>query len=219
MSSPDPRPLYHLRLVGVLHEQQTQNGFYFTTASHHSGDDHLADCNAIIERFNAGVMPYIKEFANTEWHYLALVCATMIPKYGPIMERVFESGSGNQPDESLPPYVAGLLSLRTGYGGKSANGRLYFAGVSEGDHQGGRLTPDSLARLQGIGNSLIGFFGAGDIGNDFHYGLYSHKLGDVASGHSGEGPTLTMAGFRPINTTVGRAVTATQKHRQIGHGG
>jgi hypothetical protein len=73
--------------------------------------------------------------------------------------------------------------------------------------------------LQGIGNSLIGFFGAGDLDNDFHYGLYSHKLGDVASGHSGEGPTLTMAGFRPITHTIARAVTATQKHRQLGHGG
>lgn len=215
----DPRSIFHLRLVGQLHGQQTQNGFWFREASMHTGeDDDATNCAAIITRFNARVMPYFKDFANTEWHYIALVCATMKPRHGPIVEAPFESGSGNQPNDSLPGSVAAVLSLRTGFGGRNNLGRLFIAGVSEGDHQAGELLADSLARLQGIGDQLISSFRATDPENLFHYGVYSHVLGDVAPPPGQSGRVVTSAGFRPITSTVGRRRLGTQRHRLIGHG-
>lgn len=215
----DPRSLYHLTLVSQLHGQQCQNGYWFREASMHTGpDDDALQCQQIIERFNSRIMAWIKQFANTEWHPIGLVCATMIPRFGPIAEAGYESGSGDQLNESLPSSIAAILSLRTGLGGRNRLGRSYYPGISEGDHSASRLTPDSLSRLQGIGDALLSGFGHTDPANLFHYGVYSHKLGDVPSTTLGEGKIITMAGFTPITQTIARGRLGTCRHRMLGHG-
>lgn len=210
--------LYHLRLVGQLHGQYTQNGYWFANAPDHTVLDHASNAFGIAERFSFNVMPYIKDFACTEWHYIGLICATMIPRFGPIVEIPFESGSGNQPNESIPSCVAAILSLRTGFGGRNRLGRSYYAGIGEVDQQDSRLMPDSLARLQSIGDALVDNFNHTNPAHLFHYGVYSPKLGDTPNPVLGESRIITMAGFTPITQTIARRILGTCRHRKVGHG-
>lgn len=214
----DGRPLYHLTLVGRLHGNQTQNGYYFIPASAHTAPDYAAEANAICERFNAICMPYIKDFAHQQWAIIGLICATVIPRYGPIVERPFEVAGGNQTGECLPSSNAGILSLRTGLGGRSNHGRTYYTGISSLDSEQSRLTASSLTRLQGIGDSLLTGFGSADADNEFHYGVYSHKLGDVDPPPPAVGKLHTLVGFNPVTATIARPIVGTQRHRLSGHG-
>lgn len=214
----DGRPMYHLTLVSELHGNQVQNGYYFVPASAHSSPDIPTELFTIVERFNARVMPAIQAFSCDDLHFIALICATMIPRYGPIYERPFETGEGAIPNESLPSYCAGVLSLRTGFGGRSHRGRSYYSGVGTLDSERSRLTASGFTRLQGIGDALLGGFAASVADNEFHYGVYSKKLGDVAPPPPQAGKLMTLAGFQPITQTIARHEIYTQRHRLSGHG-
>jgi hypothetical protein len=209
----DGRPMYHLTLLSELHGQEVQNGYYFIPASSHTNPDNALDCFNIVERFNARIMPAIRDFANNELHFIGLICATVIPQWGVIYERGFETGEGIQPDESLHSTAAGVLSLRTGLGGRSHIGRSYYGGVSKADSQQSRLSAGSHTRLQTIGNALLDGFGASIADNEFHYGVYSHKLGDVPRDPPAVGKRLTLVGFTPITNIIARHVIGTQRHR------
>lgn len=210
--------LYHLRLVGVLHGVLTQNGFWFMPSSIAADYDHFANCNKIVERFNARIMPYIKEWGNQQWVFQGLVCATMFPRFGPIVERGYETSQGNQVGESLPSFVAGVLSLRTGLGGRSHLGRTYFPACSEGDSVNSQLTAGARTRLQSIGDALLTGFSATSTDNEFYFGVYSHKLGDQPLPPPAVGKYITPAGFQPINQTIARRYLGTCRKRKIGHG-
>lgn len=214
----DGRYMYHLTLVGELHGQQVQNGYYFVPAHSGPSADIFADLFAIVERFNARIIPAIRGFACDDYHLIALVCSTMIPKYGPIYERPFEVGEGEIPLESLPSYCSGVLHLGTGLGGRWHRGRSYYSGISTLDSERSKLTAPAFTRLQGIGDALLLGFGATVADNEFHYGVYSHKLGDVSPPPPEAGKTLTLAGFTPIIQTIARHPIYTNRHRLTGHG-
>lgn len=206
--------LWHVTLMYTLHGQICQNGFYFSNRGAMSTNPNILGpyTQDICFQFNVRIMPSIKNFQNNEVHYRTLVCSTLIPHNGPIGEFTFETGSGNQVDESLPSYSAAILTLRTGFSGKSNRGRLYFAGVSEGDAADSRLIPDSLTALQGIGNELLTHYG--DTGSEgfIRYVVFSKKLGYSAGG------VYSPAGIRKVTHTIARSALGTQRHRLLGKG-
>lgn len=166
----------------------------------------------LITQFNSTPFAAIKNFQNNQVHYNSLICTVMIPRNGPILEHVYSTGSGDQPDESLPSYCAAILSLRTGLGGKSNRGRLYIAGVSEGDTSAGQLDVAAFAGLQDIGDKLIALFGPTGGSTFFRYVIWSKKLG------TGGGSFLLPTGIRPITQVLPRDILGTQRHRLIGVG-
>jgi hypothetical protein len=210
--------LYHLRLIGTLHQQQTQTGFWFMRSEQSEDHDHALNCFNIIERFNARIMSYIKNWGNQQWVFQGLVCATMYPRFGPIVERGFETSQGDQVGECLPSFNAGLLSLRTGLGGRNHLGRTYYPGISEGDSTDSRLTISARSRLQSIGDALLAGFSTTSADNEFYYGVYSHVLGDQPLPAPAVGKYITPAGFQPITQTIARPVITTMRRRKIGHG-
>lgn len=214
----DGRPMYHLSLISELHGQQIQNGYYFVPSSAHTNPDNRQDAFDIVERFNARIMGAIQAFSNDDLHFIALICATMIPHYGAIYERPFETGEGAVPNESLPSYCAGVLSLRTGLGGRSNRGRSYYAGVGALDSERSKLTASGFSRLQAIGDALLLGFGSSIADNLFHYGVYSKKLGNVPRVPPLVGSDMTLAGFTPITNAIARHEIYTNRHRLTGHG-
>jgi len=205
--------LFHLTFHHTLHSQQCQNGFYFTNRIPLDDDEgdlrlYMAD---LITQFNSQIYPLIKSFQNNQVHYNSLIATCVIPRNGPILETIYETGSGDQPDESLPSYCAAILSLRTGLGGKSNRGRLYIAGVSEGDTSAGQLDVAAFAGLQAIANQLLSLFGPTGGSTFFRYVIWSRKLG-------APGGLLLPTGIRPILQILPRDILGTQRHRLIGVG-
>lgn len=206
--------LWHLTFLYELHNQQCQNGFYFTNRIPIPNDsDSIAGHAAgLITFWNIFVLPPIKHFQNTQVHYSGLICSTQIPKHGPIVEHVYAGGTGDQEDESLPSYCSAILSLRTGFGGKSNRGRLYIGGIPENDTSESILDVDSFAALRDIGDQLLAGFGPSGSSSYYRYVVYSKKLGNPTDN------TPTTAGIRPITHILARRTLGTQRHRLLGVG-
>lgn len=208
--------LYHLTLRQRYHDQLCQNGYYF---QHHvEGADTQTDieiCTLIENFFETFVLPSIKLFANNQVNYDGIVVSTIVPYQGAIFEKILETSNGVQPDEALPTFNAGLISLRSGLGGKSRRGRSFYAGISEADSSNSRLEPDCFARLADIGLRLLATFGPAGTAAPIRYGVFSKKLG--ATGNPAD-PYNPSTGFTGITQCAPRLLIATQRHRKIGHG-
>jgi len=213
-SQPPGNLLWHLTLQYTLHAQRCQNGFYFTNKN--SLDDSPAMLGpytqAIANGFNTRMLASLQAFQNQQVVYNHIVVSTLIPHEGPIGELDLETLNGFGGDESLPSYCAAILTLRTGFSGKSNRGRLYIAGINEDSATASRLTPDGLAGLTYIGNQLLANYGATGSDPDLRYVMYSKKVG------YGTGPFYGTSGIRPVTHIVPRSVLGTQRHRLIGKG-
>lgn len=209
--------LFFISLNYELHGQLCQNGYYLLeNVAHSHNPDPSIQLVALVNQFKNTVYEAIRFFQNQECHYRSITGVTIDPHNGPIAELILETAEGVQQNESLPTYCAAVLSLRTGLGGRSHIGRSYYAGVSEEDSANSKLTPDSLSRLQGIGNELLLRFGTSDSGRFWTYGVWSWKRAMIDG--SRNNPNIDLA-FTPIVQCLPRIILGTQKHRQIGHGG
>jgi hypothetical protein len=207
--------LYHLVLRQELHGQIIQNGYWFRLRPGFEIFDEVTFTMASIrDSFLDNVLPKIEMFANTQLKIQGAVVSRVSPKNGPIVERLLETSGGVQPDDSLPSYCAGLLSLRTGLGGRGNRGRSYYAGVSEGDSSNSKLDADCLGRLQDVGDELLAHFGGPSFGVA-QYGVWSWLKGRVGATSD---EYNTTSGFTPITQAVARLPIATNRHRKIGHG-
>jgi len=204
--------LFHLTLVQQLHAQTMQNGYYFTNRENMSDADFVSVENHIVNFFNLFILSAIKQIQSQEVVHRSLVVSQLIPANGPISETILETSQGDQAIESLPSYCAAVLTLRSGFGGKSNRGRSYYAGVGEGFTAGSRLDGSTLTGLQNIGNQLLAIFGDASFNSPASYCIFSRKLG------TNEGGSLNASGIRVVKQTIARSILGTQRHRKIGIG-
>lgn len=210
--------LYRLILVGELHGQATQTAFHFQDSDNQPNSTYQIALNHLMSDFQTGVLPKIQLFASQEWAAKTLIGITLIPKQLVFIETRIANGTGTQTDDSLPTFNAGLLSLRTGLGGRSHIGRLYFPGVAEGLSSDSRLEGSYLGLLSDIGATLVSKYGVNGSYPYCRYGVFSRKLGvtRVVSPI----PTLNYSrnGWFQINSTVARPEIATQRRRKLARG-
>lgn len=205
--------LWHLTLAYNLHGQKCQNGFYFSNRIDlHDQEAFIATAPQTLGvHFGNFLLPKIKLLQNQEVHYEALVVVQLIPSEGPVFEFPVANDSGAQGNESLPSFVAAVLSLRTGFAGKSNRGRLYFAGIPEDHALNSELNADSFTALSDIGNELISIYGPTGSEGHFHHIVFSKK-------HGYSNGVWSTAGIRKINQYIPRRNLGTCRHRLKGKG-
>lgn len=212
-SHPAYTMLWHLTVHYELHGQQCQNGFYFSNriSVPFEGETVPNYAQVVHNQFYGFVFPDMKAFQNQQVHYKGIIVQTLIPNNGSVWEFTIESETGLQANESLPSYCAAILSLRTGFGGKSNRGRLYIAGVGEDDHAAGKLLPDSFTQLNDFGNQLLAVFGPTGGSGYIGHVVFSKKQGYIDN-------TYFTGAVRQITHYVPRLLLGTQRHRLIGFG-
>jgi hypothetical protein len=214
-----PLGLYRVTLIGELHGQATQTAFHFmTNSSGNVNNNYSTELTDLVADFIANVVPKIQLFANQEWAGKTVLGITLIPKATVFIESRLANGTGTQPDQCLPSFCAGLLSLRTGAGGRSRIGRLYIPGVAEGLSSASKLEGSYLSLLSGIGAALLQRYGPSGGFPYVRYGVFSRKLG--VTRNFGPPPTLSYsaAGFMMINSIIARPEIATQRRRKLARG-
>lgn len=213
-----PRGLYRISLIGELHGQATQTAFHFTTSESSAQSSYQTELNETMDNFISTIMPLWQVFCSQEWVAKTLVGITLIPKQAVFIEKRFSSGTGGQPNNSLPSFCAGLLSLRTGVGGRNRIGRLYVPGVAEDSSSASRLEGVYLGLLSNLGNKLVSQYGANGAYPWVHYGVFSRKLGVTRV--TGPPPTLNynIAGFQRISNIIARPEIATVRRRKLARG-
>lgn len=214
----DALGLYHITLVGELHGETTQNGFWFMDAQGTAAQSYTESLFWLVTDFRNFIYPIITVWANQQWHTRAIIGTTQVPHAGPMVEDGPLAGGGAQVDDSLPSFCAGLLAIRTGAGGRRYRGRLYFAGVSENLCESSRLVDGSLTLLQNIGDELITRYGAGGTSLRHRYGVYSPTEGNIR--HPGPPPWIEhqTSAFRPATSIIASEIVYTQRKRLLHKG-
>lgn len=181
----------HLTLVQQLHAQTIQNGYYFSNRAEYESANLANDMVTLVDAFVQLVLPSIKALQSQELVHRSIVATSIVPREGPIAERILETSQGTQVEQSLPSYCAAILTLRTGFGGKSNRGRSFYAGICEGLSASSRLDASSLTQLQSIGNQFISYFGNTQVLSPFRYMIFSRlKQGDGLSNDARAGGTV-----------------------------
>lgn len=212
--------LVQLNIFGEIHGQRTQNSFHFRSreTAGEIWDTTLSECQSLLSDFRGVVLPAIQSFANQDWVARSIILITMVPRHEILLETRISNGNGIQGNDSLPSFCAGLLSLRTGRGGRSGHGRVYLAGVAEDTSSSSRISGENLTQLANVGVVLYGRYGPLGTNDKFEYGIYSRKIGDTRE--PGPPPYIVHStdGFIPVVEVVPRVEIATMKKRQLHHG-
>jgi hypothetical protein len=209
-------PLVHISINGEMHGSVTQNGFHFAKRVGAAGfGDIITECKGLLTDFTGIVLPTVRTFASDDWHVKSTLLTCLNPREACLLENRIPTGEGFQPDEALPSFCSGLLSLRTGLGGRSHHGRLYFPGVAEAASENSRLVGEHLTNLSNIGFTILSRYGGAGTNVKWLYGMYSRRLGVVRD--PGPPPILNwfMQGFFEVNETIPRVELATIRKRKL----
>lgn len=210
--------LYRLTLIGELHGQATQTAFHFSDSDNHPNSTYQVALNHLMNDFLDIVKPKIQIFCSQQWAMKTLIGVTLIPKAEVFIETRIANGTGAQTDDSLPSFCAGLLSLRTGRGGRRRIGRLYLPGVAEGLSSNSRLEGSYLTALSDIGAALSSRYGVNGTYPYCRYGVFSRALGVTRVLLPKPSLNYSLAGFTVINSTVARPEIATMRRRKLARG-
>lgn len=218
MALPSPQGLYRLNLIGEIHGQLTNNLFHFRGGVNANMNTHANELTNIHSDFITHMLPKIRAFACDDWKAKTLLGVSLIPRPGVLVETRIATGDGLQLNDSLPSFCAGLLSFRSGFGGRSGGGRLYIPGVAEDRSEDSRLEGDYLALLNDIGSTLLTRYGLSGTAFIARFGTFSRRLGVTRSA----GPPVTlnynMNGFFPSTTFIARPEIATMRKRMLFRG-
>jgi hypothetical protein len=215
----DLKGLYHVTVVGRLHGQTTQNGFFFRTRGTDAPDTYAQELIELINDFNTTIVPIICLWADQEWECNALIGTTLYPWQGPMFELGPLGLNGAQTGGSLPSFNAGVVAYRTAVNSSNFRGRSYFAGVSKSFADGGRVTGANLTQLQDIGNGLLARYGGGVSSTRPVWGVFSPTVGRRRV----TAPIVhyefdSDVGFVPIIQVTARPTIYTCGHRRLNRG-
>jgi hypothetical protein len=213
-----PRGLYRVKLIGELHGQLTETAFHFTTSEVSGESSYFNELNNMMDDFILQILPKYQLFCSQEWAAKTVTGITLIPAQEVFIEKRIASGTGVQPNNSLPSFCAGLLSLRTGAGGRSRIGRLFIPGVSEDLSSNSRLEGSYLGLLSALGAGLTGRYGNNSSYPYVRYGVFSRKLGVTRVLLPFPHLTYNIAGFKIVTSTVARPEVATMRRRKLARG-
>lgn len=181
-------------------------------------NSHANELSAICNEVANYVVPAMQGFCSDDWSAKTVLGVSLIPRPGVLVEVRIASGSGAQPDDSLPSFCAGLLSIRTGVGGRSGHGRLYIPAPTEDLCSASRLEGNYLTILANIGAVLNTRFGPTGLSNLAYFGIFSRKLGVTRNAGPPATLSYSMAGFMKMTTWIARPELVTQRKRMLARG-
>lgn len=210
--------LYRLVVFGLLHGQLIENGFWFRDTAPGEILVFEQSLQILMQDWQAQVKELWLDVASSEYQLLQLSGSTMNPKFGPVHTVEFTNTFGAQTPLSLPSHDAGLISWRTGFGGRSMRGRTYLAGIPADDALHSHIEDPTLTRMVALATKHVNYWGAAGTSGVHQFGVYSHKIGDT---HDPSLPTQLVygqAGFHVVSEAIVREQVATQRHRKVGRG-
>jgi hypothetical protein len=140
------------------------------------------------------------------------------PAVGPEEEWTPEPGDtiqGAATGDTAASFVSALISLHTTRGGRSGRGRMFLAGVPDGETTGSKINfeGDLWPALLAFAVCMLDKFKPRDVpaAGDYDWGVMSRKIG-------GEKPPFLAAGYATITRAVPSPYVATTRSRKVGKG-
>jgi hypothetical protein len=197
--------IYEVVVEATLHSQQIINVYHFR------GSSGLSSLQGVINALKDCVVSSLLPALSVDYRLLYVRGKTIYPTLSD--EIVVAAGAGdtggdaNQSDVS---FAAGLMSLRTGLGGRSNRGRKFIAGIPENGIQSSRLTTPQLAALVAFAACLAGKFVSSFSSSPYFIGVLSRK--EIKAG------ATPLVAFKTVTTFTNSNVVSTQVRRKVGRG-
>lgn len=205
--------VWQVLIQGVIEEQQCENVLFFK-AEANDGDTMAHLISDLVECFVTGLVPVL----SSTYTFQQIVARRIIPDVGPDLIYTPPAGmavQGASAGDAEPSFVSALISLRSSRGGRSGRGRMFIAGVPEGQTIASRIDSEAAlwAGLIAFVGCMLGKFLAHDppVAGNWVWGVFSRKLGNAKA------PFLA-AGFAPVVSAQPINLLATTRSRKIGHG-
>lgn len=200
-------------IEGRMEGQLTANVMHFSCVGA-SADVDLHLIQVLLSCFITNLLPVLSSSWTLErvrWKQVAPAVGIeqiSIPTGGPA------AGGGNA--AALPSFCSAVLSKRTLYAGRSGRGRMFIAGIPEGQvtnsaiDTGGALWAGLLAFALCVINEFVHPDPAGGS-NLFDLMVYSRKIG-------GNAEPFGSSGFHAVRELVPVQQVATTRSRKVGRG-
>lgn len=210
--------IYHVRMVGQLHGQIVENGFFFVDAGIAQYPNHGESLQHLLQDFHTYIKDHYVGLCSVEFLLRGFVGTTIAPKFGPVGEIIYNNVLGAQNERSLPSYCAALISWSSGFGGRSRRGRSYIAGIPQTFETESLLSPAGYTAVENLARAFLQRWGPDGTSHSHQICIYSPKLGDITDPAYPGIPIQTFAGISPITTAYIRTVLGTQRKRKLGRG-
>jgi hypothetical protein len=205
--------VWQVLVQGSIEEQQCENVLFFRSVN---GDtDVLLHLIAdLVECFLTGLVPNL----STTYTFERIVARQIAPAMGAEVIFTPEAGDpvqGASAGDAEPSFVSALISLRTTRAGRSGRGRMFIAGVAEGETTASLINSEGAlwAALLAFCLCMLGKFVVGDppAANSWEWGVFSRKIGGFKE-------PFNAVGFAPITSATPSRELATTRSRKIGRG-
>lgn len=193
-------------VVGEMHGQQTYNVYHFGSSG---AVPNLAGIvAAILDCFRTHLLPVL----SSEWKLLEVRSRVIYP--APTDEVVTQAlptdvGALTQ---AFPSFVAVVMSLRTGTGGRSFRGRKYLAGIPETRGENSKITAPQLAAIIAFAACMLDKLGKGSVNKTVNadWVVLSRKVAGPGKDYA--------AGSNSISSVLVREDLGTMRSRKLGRG-
>lgn len=205
--------IWQVLIQGIIEDQQCENVLWFRAqdADPNVLGNLIAD---LVECFLTGLVPAL----SATYSFERIVARRMIPTQGPDVIYTPAAGidvQGASAGDAEPSFVSALISLQSVRGGRSGRGRMFIAGIPEGQTVASYINSELAlwAALLAFCVCMLGKFITKDVpgAGDWEWGVFSRKLGHAKA-------PFDPAGFAAITAATPRRLLATTRSRKIGHG-
>jgi hypothetical protein len=197
---------------GVIEQQQCENVWYFRAQA--DDTDMLAHLLADIASCLLGLIPILAPTYTLE-RIKGKIVSPAVGGEDEWIPAANDFVQGTAAGDAEPSFVSALISLHTTRPGRSGRGRIYIAGVPEGDTTGSLLNPEAplWGALIAFVACMLDKFKSRDVpGNGaYDWGVMSRKIGGLK-------PPFLPAGYAQILRATPKRELATTRSRKIGRG-
>jgi hypothetical protein len=197
---------------GTIEEQQCENVWYFRAQA--IDPDMLLHLLTSIAQCLVALLPVLGSTYRLD-RIKGKVVAPAVGAEEEWLPAPTDDVQGAHAGDTLPSYASALISLYTTRGGRSGRGRIYLAGVPEGE-----TTASFINREGNLWPALIAFaacmldkFKSRDVpvAGNYDWGVMSRKIG-------GAKPPFIVGGYAQITRAVPKDLLATTRSRKVGRG-
>lgn len=217
--------IYTLKVIGTVATQQHQHTMAFRTSADPTvlAYTEPAAMQAIITAWQAGPRsPYRQLFGGTDnpvqSYQVRKVCGTLpLPAGLDLAESAGNQAgtgvAGEYTGDTAAPWLASVMTLRTGYAGRRYRGRWYFGGLYEAMMLQSNVSTARQTAMTAYATSMTtAFINATDLSLPFHLFVYSKTIATEAPATPCQQTGADVTSFQA------RAYLCTMKSRKIGSG-
>lgn len=188
--------------------RQTLNGQEVDNVLHFQEGAAAILADGLAQSFIDTILPQWRTLVSNQHQFDKLSIRKLNPIPLDPQEYALNAVKGTLAQEPLPGQCAVVASIRTGQGGRSKRGRIYFGGITPDTETGGIITPAQQAAWTTFLDLLRSTYPDNVGPSGWILGVYSRKNGYIP-------PNYSTAAFTPAKQIVLNVRLGTQRRRSL----